>query len=251
MPPIVAISIGAGGQDAQGSERGFEYDAVNGAYAEFVENEVLPLAEKTRERQAHQESRRPRDDGHQLERIGGLHDGLVPSRALPSRAALFADGGEPAMAAQSGPAGRRLGISQRWAGPPVADLSVEGGKVTKSDTHFGSPLIPNSPTKPIRIWFETGDQDLFYPVTPVADGMHDWVLADERFAKVLADKGYHYQFLFARNAQHVDKATVAQTLARGARMAMARVSGAIAARVHRAGPESNSSRPASRLCACR
>jgi hypothetical protein len=73
-------------------------------------------------------------------------------------------------------------------------------------------LIPNSPTKPIRIWFETGDQDLFYPVTPVADGMHDWTLADERFAKVLADKGYHYQFLFARNAQHVDKATVAQTL---------------------------------------
>jgi hypothetical protein len=46
----------------------------------------------------------------------------------------------------------------------------------------------------------------------VADGMHDWVLADERFAKVLADKSYHYQFLFARNAQHVDKATVAQTL---------------------------------------
>ena len=45
VPPIVAILIGAGGQDAQGSERGFEYDAVNGAYAEFVENEVLPLAE--------------------------------------------------------------------------------------------------------------------------------------------------------------------------------------------------------------
>jgi enterochelin esterase-like enzyme len=45
VPPIVAILIGAGGQDAQRSERGFEYDAANGAYAEFVENEVLPLAE--------------------------------------------------------------------------------------------------------------------------------------------------------------------------------------------------------------
>jgi len=99
-----------------------------------------------------------------------------------------------------------------WAGPSVANESVEGVNVSKTETHFGSPLIPNSPTKPIRIWFETGDQDLFYPVTPVADGMHDWVLADERFAKVLADKGYHYQFLFAHNAQHVDKATVAQTL---------------------------------------
>jgi S-formylglutathione hydrolase FrmB len=99
-----------------------------------------------------------------------------------------------------------------WAGPPVASLSVEGANVSKTDRHFGSPLIPNSPVKPIRIWFETGDRDNFYPVTPMADGMHDWVLADERFAKVLADKGYHYQFLFARNAQHVDKATVAQTL---------------------------------------
>ena len=46
-PPMAAISIGAGGQDAQGSERGLEYDAVNGAYAEFVENEVLPLAERS------------------------------------------------------------------------------------------------------------------------------------------------------------------------------------------------------------
>ena len=42
--------------------------------------------------------------------------------------------------------------------------------------------------------------------------MHDWTQADERFAKVLAAKGYHYQFLFARNAVHVDKGVVAQTL---------------------------------------
>ena len=26
------------------------------------------------------------------------------------------------------------------------------------------------------------------------DNMHDWVLANERMAKVLAAKGYHYQF---------------------------------------------------------
>jgi len=48
VPPIVAVSIGAGGQDAQGSERGLEYDAVSGAYAEFVENDVLPLVETMR-----------------------------------------------------------------------------------------------------------------------------------------------------------------------------------------------------------
>ena len=44
------------------------------------------------------------------------------------------------------------------------------------------------------------------------DGMHDWVLANESMARVLAAKGYHYQFIFARNAGHVDRPTVAQTL---------------------------------------
>ena len=100
-----------------------------------------------------------------------------------------------------------------WAGPkPASTLGVEGVTVMKSAAPTGSPLIPNSPVKPIRFWFETGDQDLFYPVTPMPDGMHDWTLADERMAKVLADKGYHYQFLFAHHAGHVDGPTVAQTL---------------------------------------
>ena len=46
VPALVAISIGNGSGDAQGSERGLEYDTMSGRYAEFVENEVLPLVEK-------------------------------------------------------------------------------------------------------------------------------------------------------------------------------------------------------------
>jgi len=42
--------------------------------------------------------------------------------------------------------------------------------------------------------------------------MHDWVECNERMAKVLASKGYPYQFLFARNAKHGDKAVKLQTL---------------------------------------
>src|SRR5271165_3340042 len=45
VPVMVAISIGNGGGDAQGSERGLEYDTMSDAYAEFVEKEVLPLVE--------------------------------------------------------------------------------------------------------------------------------------------------------------------------------------------------------------
>jgi iron(III)-enterobactin esterase len=42
--------------------------------------------------------------------------------------------------------------------------------------------------------------------------MHDWVVANENMAKVLASKGYHYQFIFARNAGHVDRGVRQQTL---------------------------------------
>jgi hypothetical protein len=50
------------------------------------------------------------------------------------------------------------------------------------------------------------DEVLFIPES-AAD-----VLANERMAKALAAKGYHYQFVFARNAAHVDRALRQQTL---------------------------------------
>ncbi len=34
----------------------------------------------------------------------------------------------------------------------------------------------------------------------------------ENMARVLAAKGYHYQFVFARNAVHVDRGVTQQTL---------------------------------------
>ena len=45
LPVMIAISIGNGSGDAQGSERGLEYDTMSGVYAEFVEKEVLPMVE--------------------------------------------------------------------------------------------------------------------------------------------------------------------------------------------------------------
>ena len=43
---------------------------------------------------------------------------------------------------------------------------------------------------------EVGDRDLYNP-NVMRDNMHDWVLANENMANVLAAKGYHYQFVFA------------------------------------------------------
>ena len=47
VPAMLAIMIANGGGDAQGSERGLEYDTMSGKFAEFIETEVLPLVEKT------------------------------------------------------------------------------------------------------------------------------------------------------------------------------------------------------------
>ncbi|MEI9976492.1 MAG: alpha/beta hydrolase-fold protein [Ignavibacteriota bacterium] len=76
---------------------------------------------------------------------------------------------------------------------------------------FHRSLIPQNPAKPIRLWMEVGDRDLLNP-NVMRDDMHDWVVANENMAKVLAAKGYHYQFVFARNAGHTDGAVKRQTL---------------------------------------
>jgi enterochelin esterase-like enzyme len=93
-------------------------------------------------------------------------------------------------------------INQQWPWNPATPHGAWG---------FVDSLIPNAPRKPIRIWMEVGDRDLYHP-NAMRDGMHDWVLANEKMAAALAAKHYHYQFLFSENAGHVDHATKLQTL---------------------------------------
>jgi enterochelin esterase family protein len=93
-------------------------------------------------------------------------------------------------------------VNQQW--PPNPE--TPGGA-----WEFHKTIIPNSPVKPIRIWMEVGDRDLLNP-NVMRDSMHDWVVANENMAKVLATNGYHYQFVFARNAGHTDGKVKQQTL---------------------------------------
>ena len=69
----------------------------------------------------------------------------------------------------------------------------------------------SSPVKPIRLWMEVGDRDLLNP-NVMRDNLHDWVVANENMARALAAKGYHYQFVFVRNAGHTDRTVKQQTL---------------------------------------
>ena len=64
--------------------------------------------------------------------------------------------------------------------------------------------------KPIRIWMHVGDRDLMNP-NIMRDDMHDWVLANERMATVLATKAT-IPIRFARDSGHCDRSVKAQTL---------------------------------------
>jgi enterochelin esterase-like enzyme len=185
VPPMAAISISNGGGDAQGSERGLEYDTMSGLYAEWVENEVLPLVEA----QAHVTLTHDPDGRATTGGSSGGSCALIMAWYHPEwyHRVLTYSG---------------TYVNQQW---PYHPESPHGA------WEFHEHLIPNSPAKPIRLWMEVGDKDLYNP-NAMKDGMHDWVLANEQMAKVLAAKGYHYQFVFAVNAGHVDHAVKQQTL---------------------------------------
>ena len=184
IPPMIAISIGNGSGDAQGSERGLEYDTMSGVYAEFVEKEVLPLVEaKSHVKLTHD------PDGRAT--MGGSSGGSCALIMAWYHPELY-----HRVLTYSG-----TFINQQWPSNPQTPHGA---------WEFHEHLIPENPIKPIRIWMEVGDRDLFNP-NVMRDGMHDWVLANEQMAKVLAARGYHYQFVFARNAGHVDRAVKQQT----------------------------------------
>jgi enterochelin esterase-like enzyme len=185
VPVMIAISIGNGGGDAQGSERGLEYDTMSGAYAEFVEREVLPLVE------AHAHVKLTKDPNGRAT-MGGSSGGSCALIMAWYHPELY-----HRVLTYSG-----TFVNQQW---PYNPQTPHGA------WEFHEHLIPSSPAKPIRIWMEVGDRDLLNP-NVMRDDMHDWVLANERMAQVLAAKGYHYQFVFARNARHVDRAAKQQTL---------------------------------------
>jgi enterochelin esterase-like enzyme len=185
VPPMVAVSVANGGGDAQGSERGLEYDTMSGRYAEFIETEVLPRVEQ--------------------------EAGVRLTRDPEGRATMGCSSGAAAA------------LIMAWYHPEWYHrvLSYSGTFVNQQWPHsaetphgawtFHERLIPQSPREPLRIWMHVSDRDLYNP-NVMRDDMHDWVAANHRFAAVLKQKGYHYQYVFALDSSHCDRRVREQTL---------------------------------------
>jgi len=184
VPKIVAVMIQSGGGDAQGSERGLEYDTMSGRYAEFVETEVLP-------------------------RVTQLY-GVRFTKNPDGRATM------------GGSSGAAAALSMAWYHPEWYHkvLSYSGTFVNQASPvdpatpegawDYHAHLIPESPRKPIRIWMEVGEKDLHWQDPP--ETFHNWPMANDRMAAALKAKGYDYRYVWAKDAVHVDGNVVAQTL---------------------------------------
>jgi enterochelin esterase-like enzyme len=195
VPAMVAISIGNGSGDAQGSQRGLEYDTMSGRYAEFVETEVIPFVEQ----QCNVKLTKDPEGRASMGGSSGAAAALIMAWYHPEwyHRVLSYSG---------------TYVNQQW--PPNPETPHGAWE-------FHEKLIPNTPPKPIRIWMHVGDHDLYNP-NAMRDDMHDWVVANENMAKVLAAKGYHYQFLFVKNAATPSGSSSADAAA-GARIRLARI----------------------------
>jgi iron(III)-enterobactin esterase len=175
IPPIILIQIANGGGDAQGHQRGKEYDTMSSVFADYIEAEVLPRVEKGYEVKLTKDP-----DGRAA--MGNSSGG---SAALIM--AWFRNDLYHRVLTTSG-----TFVNQAWPFDP---------KIPNGAWDFHETLIPKSDKKPIRLFLAVGDKDLLNP-NVMRDGMHDWVEANHRMAKVLKEKGYEYQYLFCRGSGH-------------------------------------------------
>jgi iron(III)-enterobactin esterase len=185
IPVMAAVLIQNGGGDAQGSQRGLEYDTVSGKFAEFIEAEVLPAVEQ---RLALKLTRDP-----EKRLVMGCSSGAAAAFTM----AWFHPEWYRRVISYSG-----TFVNQQWPFNPA----TPGGA-----WDYHAKIIADSPVKPIRIWMHVGDSDLMNP-NAMRDDMHDWVAANHGMARVLAAKGYHYQYVFARESGHCEGRVRQQTL---------------------------------------
>jgi len=193
LPPIAMVALDPGStavgaaraEDAQGSERGYEYDTVNGRYSDFIEKEVLPRVSKQ----------------------FGIHFTKDPD----GRATLGGSSGAAAAFTMAWFHPERYHRTIIFSPTFVNQQSPVDPANPRGAWEYHDHLIADAPKKPIRIWMEVGERDNNY-MAPEGT-FHNWVIAANRTAAVLKQKGYNYRFVFAKDAGHTDNRVREQTMA--------------------------------------
>jgi enterochelin esterase family protein len=184
VPVMVAIMIDSGGGDAQGSQRGLEYDTLSGRYSDFVETEVLPRVAK--------------------------EAGVTLTDDAQGRATMGVSSGAACAFTMAWFHPERYTRVLSYSGTYVNQQSPVNPASPRGAWEYHAALIPEAPRKPLRIWLEVGEKDLHHD--DPEETWHNWPLANQRMAAVLKAKGYPYRFTFSRGGRHADPRVVEQTL---------------------------------------
>jgi enterochelin esterase-like enzyme len=184
LPAMILLMVDSGGSDAQGSERGLEYDTISDRYSRFIESEVLPRASKECK-----VSFTSNPDGRAS--MGGSSGGVAAFTMAWFHPELYHK-------------------VLTYSGTYVNQASPLDPATPRGGWEYHDHLIADAPRKPIRLWLEVGENDLHFD--DPESSWHNWPLANRRMAAALAAKGYDYRFVFAKGAKHVDPRVVAQTL---------------------------------------
>ena len=184
LPAMIIIAPDSGGSDAQGSERGLEYDTLSDRYSNWVEQELLPqVAQKY---------------------------GVSFTSDPEGRATMGGSSGAICAWTMAWFHPERYHKVLSYSGTFVNQASPQDPKTPRGDWEYHATLIPKAAKKPIRIWMEVGEKDLHFD--DPENTWHNWPLANNRMAAVLKKKGYDYRYVFATDAHHVDNRVVRQTL---------------------------------------
>ncbi len=200
IPAFIAIAVQNGGNDAQGSERGLEYDTMSDRYARFIQLEVLPAV---------------------------LANTAI-KLAYPNLAFTTDPEGKATYGCSSGGA---AAFTMAWFRPDLfrKAITYSGTFVAQQDNgqpefatyplgaweyHTSLQLISNAVLKPLRVFLNVNEMDNGFNAPE--SGHHNWVMANQRMAAAFKTKGYHYRFMYALGLGHCDgrawQATLADTL---------------------------------------
>jgi enterochelin esterase family protein len=204
LPPIVAVFANNGGGDAQGSERGKEYDTMSGVYAEWVDQELLPNVEQQTASKLPAQAVTFTKDPEGRGSLGGSSGGVASFIMAWFHPDLFRRvvGFSPSFVAQESPVN------------PMYPYGAWNFHEDKDDDD-GGIIAKTSPNVPIRPWLECGTDDLGAGTAqdPNTQYPHyDFYFAVTRTWTKLTGKGYHAHVDVGTGAGHVDGGMVQATL---------------------------------------
>jgi enterochelin esterase family protein len=240
LPKLVVLFVNSGGGDSLGSERGLEYDTVSGLFAEYIDKEILPRAIAAVKTQLMIDLKFTTDpEGRGT--YGGSSGGAASFSMAWWHPDLFRR-----VIAYSGtfvsqvPEGSPFphgcwvyhdvdprfvdGVTEAPKGLIVQHCEPKGGFVSS-----GNPGTCDTPltqaacetagctwntkvNRPVRVWIESGENDLTIAGRHGPAEYRDFNLANHRMAMALKARGYHYHYDYARGAGHVDGGVVRQTV---------------------------------------